>query len=94
MAVTGRLDLYGNSPGTVWTRLTETALAGSTTIKVQRSNDWKVGDWLVLGPSYNQFSEKEYVQITSINSNLITFSPPLNFTHHGSTSITLDQSFG
>ena len=42
--VTGRLQLFGVAPGTTWTRLTEFANAGATSIKVSSTTGWKVGD--------------------------------------------------
>lgn len=53
LAVTGGLQLYGIEPETIWTRLTETALAGATTIKVESLTGWNVGDKLVIAPSYS-----------------------------------------
>ena len=42
--VTGSLHLYGKAPSTVWTRLTDFAHAGDTTINVASANGWEVGD--------------------------------------------------
>ena len=53
LAVTGGLQLYGVQPETVWTRLTETAEVGATTIKVDSVAGWKVDDKLVIAPSYS-----------------------------------------
>jgi G8 domain len=51
LAVTGELNIYANTPGTVWTRLAEFADAGATTINVLDAVDWKVGDSIVIAPS-------------------------------------------
>lgn len=42
--VTGTLQLYGQVPGTTWTKLTSMARPGDTTITVLQANDWKIGD--------------------------------------------------
>jgi hypothetical protein len=52
MVVTGTLSLYGPTPSTIWTRLTAKAAAGDTTISVDSTSDWAVGDELVIGPSF------------------------------------------
>ena len=42
---TGGLKFFGNPPKNVWTRLTSTAVVGSTSINVLDDiNGWKVGD--------------------------------------------------
>lgn len=53
LAVTGGLEFYGVKPQTVWTRLTQTALVGQTQINVQSAAGWKVGDQIVIAPSYS-----------------------------------------
>lgn len=52
LAATGKLAMYGTTPGTIWTRLTEIAEKNATTINVAEANDWNVGDKLVIAPSY------------------------------------------
>ncbi len=42
--VTGRLELYGVAPETVWTRLTAFADKGATSISVSSTTGWKVDD--------------------------------------------------
>ena len=39
-------------PGTIWTKLTQTAVVGATQIKVIAANGWKVGDKIVIAPTY------------------------------------------
>jgi hypothetical protein len=42
---TGGLKFFGNPPKNVWTRLTSTAIVGSTSINVLDDiTGWKVGD--------------------------------------------------
>ena len=54
--VTGSLELFGVAPATTITYLTETALKGSTSIKVSAQSGWKVGDTIVLSPSFSTFN--------------------------------------
>ena len=42
--VTGKLHLYGRAPSTTWTRLTDFARVGDTTITVGSAAGWEVGD--------------------------------------------------
>ena len=44
LAVTGGLELFGQTPNTIWTRLTEEVDAGATSISVLSADGWKVGD--------------------------------------------------
>jgi len=52
MVVTGALNLYGQTPGTVWTRLTAKAAAGAQSITVASASGWAVGDELGIAPSF------------------------------------------
>lgn len=52
LAVTGGLEFYGNQQQTSWTKLIEIAVIGSTSIKVESANGWKVGDKIIIAPSY------------------------------------------
>ena len=51
--MTGSLILYGQSPGTVWTRLKSSALKDTQQITVDNAHGWKEGDELVIGPSFH-----------------------------------------
>lgn len=42
--VTGRLELFGAAPSSIWTRMTAFADAGATSITVASAAGWKVGD--------------------------------------------------
>ena len=61
--VTGTLALYGLQPGTVFTHLTKTAAKGSKVIYVGGRNDWKVGEYLSISPSFSNYAEGEEVKI-------------------------------
>lgn len=77
LAVTHSVEFYGVVPGTVWTRLSAFADAGSNTIQVLESNGWKVGDELVIAPSGRIPQQHEKVRIQAINGNTVTLAAPL-----------------
>ena len=94
VAISGNLSLYGVSPATTWTYLQAIAYPGDETIIVTSSSGWKVGDQLLLGPSFSQSSQHEVVNITAINGNTIDFEPPLKYTHFGDTKETINNNIG
>ena len=91
---TGRLELYGMPPETIWTRLTTFADRNSTWIKVASATGWKVGDELGISPSFTATNEYEKVTITAINGLNITFTPALKYAHFGDTNPTIVKTYG
>ena len=77
LAVTGGLELYGQEHATSWTKLTRTALVGDNQIAVSSNIGWKVGDQIVIAPSYSNSNESEQLTITAISGNLVSFTPSL-----------------
>ena len=80
----GSLELYGKHIMHTWTRLTETADVGATSINVQLPlNDWKVGDTIVIASTSKSIRENEELNITGIRNGgkTIDFSPPLKYLH-------------
>ena len=69
------------------------ANAGATTINVQSTTGWAVGQTLGIAPSFSNFDEYEKVVITSLTPTSVTFSPALKFAHYGSSS-PLTNSYG
>ena len=57
IGVSGNLSLYGVTPATSWSYLQSFAYAGDTKMIVSASSDWKVGDQILLGPSFSSSSE-------------------------------------
>jgi hypothetical protein len=94
LVVTGMLSLYGQAPGSIWTRLTGKAAAGATEITVASTSDWVVGDQLGIAPSFNNPSEYEKVTITAISGNTVTFTPALNYTHYGEANPSISNTYG
>lgn len=52
LIVTGTLSLYGKPPTTTWSYLKSTVYKTNTTISVTNCSDWKIGDQLVIGPTF------------------------------------------
>jgi hypothetical protein len=93
--VTGSLNLYGTTPNTISTYLTQSAMSGSSTIYVASSAGWVAGDSIALAPSFSNPYEYETVTISSINSDgTLSVTPALKYTHYGSNSITISNSYG
>ena len=91
MAVTGVLALYGQVPGTTWTRLLSSAKKGSSSMEVESASHWEVGGELVIGPSFSDPQQSEYVTITTISNTSVGFDPPLKHDHYGSPSDRLGK---
>ena len=77
LAVTGSLQFYGTRVDNVWTKLKSIAERGSTSIQVIDEVDWKVGNKIVIAPTYDGQTEYEQVTITAVNKNKISFTPAL-----------------
>ena len=50
--VTGRLELFGVAPGSVWSRMTAFADKGATSIVVGSTTGWRIGDEISIAPSF------------------------------------------
>ena len=80
----GSLELYGKHIMHTWTRLSETANAGASFIKLQLAvSDWKVGDQIVIATTSKSLRENEVVKITGLRDGgkTLDISPALNYTH-------------
>ena len=88
----GTLELHGQ-PRTSWTRLVQTAAAGSSTLTLQNAPDWKVGDLLALASTDYDPAQSEQVTVTAVSSAgsavTLTLAAPLRYTHWGQS-----ESFG
>ena len=58
---------------------------------MDHTHGWKEGDQLVIGPSFSDSYQTEYVTITGISSNTVTFTPPLQYDHYGANSQTIEE---
>ncbi|KAM5157489.1 fibrocystin-L [Mantella aurantiaca] len=88
----GTLDLHGIPVPVTWTRLANTAVAGSATLVLQQSVTWKAGDEIVIASTGNRHSqsqnEKMTIQSVSADGKNLTLSKPLVYQHLG-ISVTL-----
>ncbi len=83
IGVYGGLDLHGIPRTPSWTRLSQTASAGSNQLSLVEVVDWKVGEEIVISTtSYAPF-ETETFKITAvnINKNIITLNASLAYDH-------------
>ena len=81
--------------GVTWTRLSQTANAGDTTIMVKDSVDsWQVGSEVVIAMTGDNLSQgqSEVRIITAVNQNEITLDSPLNYTHLSVNRIVHDTN--
>lgn len=92
--VSGILALYGYGPTNTMTRLAQTVTPGAFEITVEDASGWKVNDTITIAPSFRSATQYERVQITNIVGNVITFDPPLQFTHYGDNGVTISNSVG
>ncbi|XP_077349351.1 fibrocystin-L [Lithobates pipiens] len=88
----GTLDLHGIPVPVTWTRLVQTAEAGSSTLLLQQSVTWKAGDEVVIASTGHRHSqsqnEKLTIQSVSADGKNLTLSKPLVYQHLG-ISVTL-----
>lgn len=89
LAVTNKINWYGKVPGTVWTRLSAFAKAGTNKIEVLEATDWKKGDSIVIGPSGMNPDQDEQFTITDISGTTLTLNGNLKHNHFGDKEITV-----
>jgi hypothetical protein len=76
------LSMHGIPKTTTWTRLSETAPEGATTIKVQGEPDWEAGNKIVIaGTTWHNNYDHEEMEIATISGSTITLTEPLKYEH-------------
>ncbi|CAL8085254.1 unnamed protein product [Calicophoron daubneyi] len=90
IAVFGTLCLIGDPDTTRWTRIRETATAGTNTLQLEEPVvNWKVGDRVLVTATGSDYLQSEVHKIQSIDGTrtMITLENPLKYTHtaHSST---------
>ena len=84
--LTGTLDIHGKPRSKTWCLLKKTANAGSNTITVDSSVDWKAGEEIIIAPTGLDNTEFEKRTISSITSEgVITLNEPLKYIHFAET---------
>jgi cell migration-inducing and hyaluronan-binding protein len=88
--VGGTLNLHGSREN-AWTRLAETAEAGSTRIEVLDASEWQVGDEIVLASTDFNPRQAERRHIAAIRGDTITLDQPLDYMHFGEVTFGVDE---
>src|SRR5687767_12694694 len=86
----GTLNLHGDRTHT-WTKLSNTAKAGSTSIEVLDASGWRVGDEIVLASTDFNPRQAERRTITAIRGNRITLDKKLDYMHFGEITFGVDE---
>ncbi|MEQ9266899.1 MAG: G8 domain-containing protein [Balneolaceae bacterium] len=81
--VMGELELHGNPPSTVWTKINESADIGSTSLTLMEPVNWNVGDEIVIGPTDyyeagNGISVSQKIELTGVSGTDLALGTGLN----------------
>ncbi|MGD8340941.1 MAG: G8 domain-containing protein [Gammaproteobacteria bacterium] len=90
LLVQGTLSLHGDRENS-WTRLVETAEAGSARIEVLDASSWRVGDEIVLASTDFNPRQAETRHISAISGNTLTLDQPLQYMHFGEITFGVDE---
>jgi cell migration-inducing and hyaluronan-binding protein len=90
MMMGGTLSLHGDREN-AWTKLAETAEAGSTRIEVLDASGWRVGDEIVLASTDFDPRQAETRHISAISGNSLTLDQPLDYMHYGEITFDIDE---
>src|SRR5437763_658498 len=90
MIMGGTLNLHGDQKHT-WTKLANTATAGSTSIQVQDASGWRAGDEVVLASTDFDPRQAERRTIAAIRGNTITLDKKLDYMHFGKITFDVDE---
>jgi cell migration-inducing and hyaluronan-binding protein len=90
MLMGGTLSLHGNRKDS-WTKLVKTAAAGSNTIEVLNTGDWKKGDSIVVASTDFDPHQAERRTISSISGKVITLDQKLDYMHYGQVTFGVDE---
>jgi cell migration-inducing and hyaluronan-binding protein len=86
----GTLNLHGDRKHT-WTKLAQTAAAGSTSVQVLDATGWRAGDEIVLASTDFDPRQAERRTIAAIRGNTITLDKKLDFMHFGKITFDVDE---
>src|SRR5688572_5621205 len=90
MIMGGTLNLHGDRKN-AWTKLSQTAEAGSTVIQVLDAAGWRAGDEIVLASTDFDPRQAERRTIASIRGNAITLDRKLDYMHFGKITFGVDE---
>ncbi|MEM7297523.1 MAG: right-handed parallel beta-helix repeat-containing protein, partial [Bacteroidota bacterium] len=88
MVMSGNLELHGEAPEVIWTKISEHAEAGATSLTLMETVDWNSGNEIVIAPTdYYEAgfgsSVTQKMSLSSISANEISISEELNAHHWG-----------
>src|SRR4029434_7858585 len=86
----GTLNLHGDRKNT-WTKLAQTAAAGTNSVQVLDASGWRVGDEIVLASTDFDPRQAERRNISAIRGNTITLDKKLDFMHFGQITFDVDE---
>src|SRR5688500_19220820 len=86
----GTLNLHGDRTHT-WTKLAQTAAAGSTSIQVLDASGWRVGDEIVLASTDFDPRQAERRTISALRGNSITLDRKLDYMHFSKSTFNVDE---
>jgi hypothetical protein len=86
----GTLNLHGDRTRT-WTKLSATAAAGATSIKVLNASGWRVGDEIVLASTDFDPRQAERRTIAAIRGNTLKLDRKLDYMHFGRITFDVDE---
>ncbi len=81
-AMGGTISLHGKQNIRAWSKLSQTAAQGATTIQVLENTGWAVGDQIVVASGSHEPNEAEVGTIIAINGLGLTLSKPLKNAHN------------
>src|SRR5262245_59205379 len=90
MIMGGTLNLHGDRKN-AWTKLSQTAAAGSTSIQVLDASGWRAGDEIVLASTDFDPRQAERRTVAAIKGNTITLDRKLDYMHFGKITFDVDQ---
>ena len=90
MLMGGTLNLHGDRKHT-WTKLAQTAAAGSTAIQVLDATGWRVGDEIVLASTDFDPRQAERRTIAAVKGTTITLDRKLDYMHFGKITFDVDE---
>ena len=87
--VFGGLELHGIERAVTWTRLSQTAAAGSNTVTVQEAVDWADGEEVIIASTGYSAWETELMKITEVSDDqrTLTLNTTLKHKHLGKCSM-------
>ncbi|MBT2135937.1 hypothetical protein KK137_16500, partial [Croceibacterium sp. LX-88] len=86
----GTLSLHGDRAHT-WTKLAQTAAAGSRQIEVLDASGWRKGDEIVLASTDFNPRQAERRTVAAIKGNVITLDRALDYMHFGQITYGVDE---